>query len=94
MLVEIEQYTEVDIEVPVRATDTLNLRFFPETMKVKCLVPIRDYANITGTSFLLLADTAQLHRRQPLLDVSLVQVPEHVQVIKAELGQVEYLIVN
>ena len=84
----------MDVEVPVKVTDTVNLRFFPETMKVKCMVPIRDYANITGASFLVLADTAQLHRLQPVLDIRLEQVPEHVLVVKTEPEQVEYLIVN
>ena len=92
--VEVEQYTETDIEVPVKVTDTVNCRFFPETMKVKCLVPIRDFANVTAASFLVLADTAQLHRLEPLLDIRLTKVPEHVQVIKTEPDQVEYLIVN
>lgn len=92
--VGVEQYTEIDIEVPVKVTDSLNLRFFPEVMKVKCMVPIKDYAGITGASFRVLADTAQLHRRQPLLDIKLDQVPEHVQVIKTEPDQVEYLIIN
>ena len=41
VLVEVEQYTETDIEVPVKVTDSLNLRFFPETMTVKCMVPSR-----------------------------------------------------
>lgn len=94
VLVEVEQYTEIDIEVPVKANDSLTLRFFPETMKVKCMVPIRDYANITGASFLVLVDTAQLHQRQPLLDIRLDQVPEHVHVLKTEPKQVEYLIIN
>lgn len=94
VLVEVEQYTEIDIEVPVRTTDSLTLRFFPETMKVKCMVPIRDYASISGSSFRVLADTAQLHQRQPLLDIKLDQVPEHVHVLKTEPKQVEYLIIN
>lgn len=94
VVVEVEQYTEIDIEVPVTVTDSVNLRFFPERMKVKCMVPIRDYANITPASFTVLADTAQLHRLQPVLDIRLVQVPEHVQVVKTEPDQVEYLIVN
>ena len=94
VLVEVEQYTETDIEVPVKVTDSLNLRFFPETMTVKCMVPIKDYAGITGTSFQVLADTAQLHRRLPLLNIELVQVPDHVHVLKTEPDQVEYLIIN
>lgn len=94
VLVEIEQFTEIDVEVPVKCTDSVNLRFFPETMKVKCLVPIRDYASISGASFKVLADTAQLHQLQPLLDIKLVQMPDNVQVLKTEPEQVEYLIVN
>lgn len=94
VLVEVEQFTEIDIEVPVKVTESINLRFFPETMKVKCLVPIKDYASINGASFKVLADTAQLHQLQPLLDIKLVQVPDNVQVLKTEPDKVEYLIIN
>lgn len=94
VLVDVEQYTEIDIEVPVKATDPRNLRFFPETVKVKCLVPMKDYATINGASFQVQADTEQLHQLQPLLDIKLVQVPQHVQVLKIEPEQVEYLIVK
>lgn len=94
VLVDVEQYTEIDIEVPVKATDRRNLRFFPETVKVKCMVPIKEYASINGALFRVLADTAQLHQLQPLLDVKLVQIPENVQVLRIEPEQVEYLIVN
>ena len=92
--VRVEQYTETVVEVPVTVTDSLHVRFFPETMSVKCMVPIRDFANLSPAAFRVLADTAQLHRRQPLLDIKLVQVPEHIQVVKTEPEQVEYLIVN
>lgn len=92
--VRVEQYTETLVEVPVMVTDSLQLRFFPENMSVRCMVPIRDFASLSPASFQVLADTAQLHLRQPLLDIRLVQVPEHVQVIKTEPDQVEYLIVN
>ena len=92
--VEVVKYTEMDIDVPVTVTDTLQIRFFPENLKVKCMVAIKDYAYITGNSFRALADTAQLHRLQPLLDVRLATVPPHVHVVKAEPSQVEYLIIN
>lgn len=92
--VQVEQYTETVVEVPVTVTDSLQVRFFPETMSVKCMVPIRDFSNLSPAAFLVQADTAQLHLRQPLLDIRLVRVPEHVQVVKSEPDQVEYLIVN
>lgn len=94
VLVEIEQFTEIDVEVPVMIAGSTNLRFFPEVMKVKCLVPIRDYASISGASFQVMADKEQLRQRQPLLDIKLVKIPEHVQVLKTEPDQVEYLIVK
>lgn len=92
--VHIEQYTEMDIEVPVRASDSLTLRFFPETVKVKCMIPIRDYASVSSASFQVLVDTAQLHRMEPLLRVKMAECPDHVQVVKIEPTQVEYLILN
>lgn len=92
--VRVEQYTEMDIEVPVRIADSLELRFFPESVMVKCMIPICDYASMNETSFQALADTAQLHRLQPLLDVHLAMVPANVQVIKMEPVQVEYLIIK
>ena len=92
--VPVEQYTEMDIDVPVGVADSLRVRFFPETVKVKCMIPIRDYASVGGTSFQVLADTAQLHRMEPLLDVTMVKQPENVQVVKMEPTQVEYLILN
>ena len=94
VLVPVEQYTERDLEVPVEADDPLELRFFPETVRLKCMIPIRDYASIGPASFQVVADTAQLHRLQPLLDVRLVKEPAHVQVLRMEPNQVEYLIIH
>ena len=92
--VPVEQYTEMDIDVPVSIADSLQVRFFPETVKVKCMIPICDYAAVGASSFQVLADTAQLHRMEPLLDVGMVKQPENVQVVKMEPLQVEYLILN
>ena len=89
--VRVEQYTEVDYEVPVEVTDTLKCSLYPEKIKVKCLVPICDGPSITPTSFTILADTAQLHARRPTLDVKLVRVPPYVQVIKIDKEEVELL---
>lgn len=94
VVVPVERYTERDLEVPVEADDSLELRFFPETVKLKCMIPIRDYAAIGPASFQVVADTAQLHRLQPLLDVRLVKEPAHVQVLRMEPAQVEYLIIE
>lgn len=92
--VDVEKYTEQEFEVPVTITDTLTVRFFPETMKVKCMVAIKDFGLLTPSSFQVLADTAQLHRLEPLLDISLVKVPAQIQVMSTKPEQVEYLIID
>ena len=92
--VEVEKYTEMDVEVPIRVSDSLKLRFFPETMSVKCLVAMRDYASITPESFTVAVDRQQLKAMQPLLDVNLASWPPTVQVLSTRPDKVEYLIVQ
>ena len=92
--VQVEKYTEMDIEVPIQATDSLKMRFFPETMSVKCLVAMRDYASITPESFKVAVDKQQLKAMQPLLDVSLASWPPTVRILSTRPDKVEYLIVQ
>lgn len=92
--VQVEKYTEMDVEVPIKVTDSLKLRFFPETMSVKCLVAMRDYASITPESFTVAVDKQQLKAMQPLLDVHLASWPPTVQILATHPDKVEYLIVQ
>ena len=92
--VQVEKYTEMDVEVPIKVSDSLKLRFFPETMSVKCLVAMRDYASITPESFTVAIDKQQLKAMQPLLDVHLASWPPTVQILSTRPDKVEYLIVQ
>lgn len=92
--VEVEKFTEMDIEVPIRVSDSLRVRFFPETMSVKCLVAMKDYTSIVADDFTVAVDKQQLKALQPLLDVHLVSWPQSVQVLSTQPDKVEYLIVQ
>lgn len=92
--VTVEKYTEVDIEVPIRIDDSIPIRFFPESMTVKCLVAMRDYSNIVPESFGVVVDAEQLHAMQPLLDVRLASWPPTVQILNTRPDKVEYLLVQ
>ena len=92
--VQVEKFTEMDVEVPIKMTDSLKMRFFPETMTVKCLVAMRDYASITPENFTVAVDKQQLKAMQPLLDVSLASWPPTVQILSTRPDKVEYLIVQ
>ena len=92
--VQVEKFTEMEVEVPIKITDSLKMRFFPETMTVKCLVAMRDYASITPENFAVAVDKQQLKAMQPLLDVRLASWPPTVQILSTRPDKVEYLIVQ
>lgn len=92
--VQVERFTEMDVEVPIHVTSNQRVRFFPETMSVKCLVAIRDYASITPESFTVTVDKRQMEAMQPLLDVHLASWPPTVQILSTRPDKVEYLIVQ
>ena len=92
--VEVEKYTEKDIEVPIHVADNPKLRFFPETLSVKCLVAMKDYATIVPEDFTVAIDKEQLEALQPLLDVRLASWPNTIQILSTHPDKVEYLIVQ
>ena len=92
--VQVEKYTEMDVEVPIKVKGDVRVRFFPETMSVKCLVAVRDYASITPEHFSVAVDKRQMEAMQPLLDVRLASWPPTVQILSTRPDKVEYLIVQ
>ena len=92
--VEVEKYTEKDVEVPIRFDGKQEVRFFPENLTVKCLVAMKDYANIVPEDFTVAIDKKQLEALQPLLDVRLVTWPNTIQILSTHPDKVEYLIVQ
>ena len=92
--VQVEKYTEMDVEVPIKVKGDVRVRFFPETMSVKCLVAVRDYASITPEHFRVAVDNRQMEAMQPLLDVRLASWPPTVQILSTRPDKVEYLIVQ
>ena len=92
--IQVEKFTEMDVEVPITVADSLKVRFFPDKMTVKCLVAMKDYASITPEGFSVAVDMQQLKAMQPLLDVRLASWPPIVQVLSSRPDKVEYLIVQ
>lgn len=92
--VQVEKFTETDVAVPIAQPDNVHVRFFPETVTVKCLIAIKDYPNLTPDLFRVEVDKAQLKDLQPLLDVKLTSWPQYVQVLNTTPEKVEYLIVQ
>ena len=92
--IQVEKFTEADVEVPVSQPKNQKVRFFPETVKVKCLVAIKDYSNLKPEVFRVEVNQQQLKNLQPLLDVNLAGWPPYVQILNVTPEKVEYLIVQ
>lgn len=92
--VEVQKYTETDLYVPIHAAEGKRLRLFPETLSVKCLVAMCDYAKLAADDFRAEVDEAQLDSLRPLLDVRLVEWPKYVQVLNTSPDKVEYVILQ
>ena len=93
-MVDVEKYTETDLQVPIKAPNGIRARFFPEAMTVKCLVAIKDYASLSPEDFRVEIDAGQFEDLQPLLDVRLKTWPQYVQILGTSPDKVEYLIVQ
>ena len=91
--INIEKFTEKDIEIPIQSPDSLNIRFIPSSIKVKCMVAIKDYAQTTSDVFTATVNTSEIAERNPLLHVSL-ESPGNVQVLSATPERVEYIIID
>jgi YbbR-like protein. len=92
--IEIEKFTETEIAVPIQKVRDMNLRYFPENIKVRCLVAIKDFSDITPNSFKAEINKTQLSNLEPLLNVKLTHSPNNVHILKVEPEQVEYIILQ
>lgn len=91
--IDIEKYTEIDLDVPIKPIDSLEIRFIPSSVQVKCLIAIKDYAKTNAESFSAIIDSADFANRNPLLHVSL-QSPGNLQVLGFAPDRVEYIIIS
>lgn len=92
--VQVERFTETDVKVPLTQPESLQVRFFPEEVTVKCHVAVKDYSNLTSDLFRVVADSKQIDARDPLLNVLLTDWPPFVQILSVTPEKVEYLIVQ
>ena len=92
--VTVLQYTEQALEVPVSAPAGMKMRLFPETVKVKFIVAMKDYPDMKPELFSVVVDPAQVSEGNTLLDLSIGKQPNNVEVLGIEPQRIEYLIVE
>jgi len=91
--INIEKYTEAEMEVPIATPDNVKLHLYPNKAKIRYIVAMKDYAIINNLSFKALVDTSDLYISD-VLPVDLVLYPNNTQIIGIEPREVEYIIVQ
>lgn len=91
--IDIEKYTEIDIEVPIQSIDSLDIRFIPSSVKAKCLIAIKDYSKTKADAFTATVNADDISSRNPLLHIDL-DAPGNLQVLGITPDRVEYIIIS
>ncbi len=91
--VRIEKFTELSLEIPITKRSNTNIRLLPETVKVKCLVPMNEYKGLKPEMFDIGIDDSQIGKGQ-VVDIIVRKTPNNVTINSIKPEQVEYLIVR
>lgn len=93
IVVNVEKYTEAEVEVPITIPDETQLHLFPNKVKIRYIVAIKDYPIINDISFKVTIDSESIFLNETL-PVKLLLYPNNTQIISINPEQVEYIVVQ
>lgn len=93
VLVNVEKYTEAAIEIPITLPDGVNLHLYPNKVKIRYKVAMKDYAIINNLSFKATIDPEDIYINETL-PVKMAQSPNSIQIIKIDPEEIEYIVVQ
>lgn len=89
--IRVEKFTEAEITLPINTLGVNNLIIFPDKVKVKYIVALNDYPNISTMSFNIEIDTTDFKTLE-LLPLKPAVYPNNTSIIGIYPDKVEYLI--
>lgn len=93
--IDVEKFTEKDIYVPILVKNKpagLSIKLFPSEVKVKCLVGLSRFENLTPSDFKATVDYNSIDKETSNLFIQIETQPKHVELIRFSPETVEYLI--
>lgn len=93
IVVNVEKYTEAEVEVPITIPDETQLHLFPNKVKIRYIVAIKDYPIINDISFKVTIDPEGIFLNETL-PVKLLLYPNNTQIISINPEEVEYIVVQ
>lgn len=93
IVVNVEKFTEAEVVVPITIPEGAHLNIYPNKVKIKYIVAIKDYPIINDMSFKVNIDTSYVFINETL-PVNLQLFPNNTQIIGLDPEEVEYLVVQ
>ena len=93
VLVNVEKFTEAEIEIPITQPDGVILHLYPNKVKIKYIVAMKDYAIINAMSFKVTIDKDDIYSNETL-PVKLELSPNNTQILGIDPHEVEYIVVQ
>jgi len=91
--IDVEKFTESAVTIPINTLKINNLHLFPAGVKIRYIVAMKDYSNISNMSFDVEIDTTNFKNKERL-PLRLVVSPNNTKVIGISPSEVEYIMIN
>jgi hypothetical protein len=95
--IPVEKYTEAEMEVPVRIihSNGLNVKTFPDKIRVFYNVALKDYSKIEPGMIVAVADISTVNLlEEDRIKVNLESFPTYIHINKIEPDMVEFIIIK
>lgn len=93
VIVNVEKFTEAEVEVPVTVPDGIKLHLYPNKVKIRYIVALKDYPIINDMSFKVIIDPEDIFINETL-PVKLELYPNTTQITGIHPKEVEYIVVE
>ncbi len=92
----VEKFTESTIELPITINkrDGMEVKTFPEKIKLTYLVALKDYKRINADMFIVGIDTSENLEKIKKLKVKVIQYPSFIKITKTNPQEVEFLVLE
>lgn len=92
--INVEKFTEAIANVKIDNDYSKKLRLFPDKVKIKYIVSLKDYNIINDNSFVISIDTADITPENNYLPIYLIEYPINTRISSIEPKEVEYIIIE
>lgn len=88
--IEVEKFTESEVTIPINTLNISNIYLFPNEVKIRYIVALKDYSNISNMSFNVEIDSTDFRNRDRL-PLKLVVSPSNTKVTSISPNEVYYI---